>query len=714
MGSYFSVGALALAAEGANAVGAVRFTLREDVLEIDLLRVGSYRESFLPGALTEAVRFAVPYTAVRGLVRRGAVLYLALDAKVASPYHRFALTRFSDAPLDGLVGAHHRRMRARLAAVLVPAPASTLALVLAPEWLVAGALGKASLAVVVALGTWALFRALLSVRTHGGPLSDEFRDAFEHRMLERLGLRPAWLADEAPFDAPLAHAAFARAESAPRPLRAAAAPWGPSRGGTGARVGISSPVPTAPQDMLRGATFEPAGGPRARTAGHRGRFADAASYTPAPTIVAEGWDATESFPSASAIGPGASSATATGTADRGAGTGSARPGAPLAIVRATPEVGRPPAAPVPPMGPSPTVGLPLVEPETPWARAIRSTGARRGALVALAAAALGVLALSAGRTLATRDAPSRAVAGSGVGPVDDDGAAEPADASSARHPGASRAAPPPTAARAVSSSGRVLTPCSCERGDSPLWSSPPPVLSILPIPTRRGDGPLPDDISPRIDARGRGRYEFDIAIVNNGKDDLADIRLVLTFARRDARGDRAGVTDRGLFWEGALGPGRSVKWSVKAPGTEVRIDADEKRTLADVRTASGDAFFGLLRARQAAVRLHGATMLAYVGDKRAETAARQLDGLSKPQELVREMVVRAASPLRVCGAKVQGETLQVCIDNTTDDALVSPELVEPTPGGRRAKVEATIPPHSGGTATFESFGAAAEELVVQR
>ena len=48
MGFHFTIGALALASEGANAVGAVRFTMRDDALEIDLLRVGSYRESVLP------------------------------------------------------------------------------------------------------------------------------------------------------------------------------------------------------------------------------------------------------------------------------------------------------------------------------------------------------------------------------------------------------------------------------------------------------------------------------------------------------------------------------------------------------------------------------------------------------------------------------------------------------------------------------------------
>ena len=438
------------------------------------------------------------------------------------------------------------------------------------------------------------------------------------------------------------------------------------------------------------------------TSGQRGRFGDASSFTPAPTIVTDGWDSTDSFPT-----PAGSLAGLYG--------GSPRTTSPLALVRATRGDGPPPPAPVEPTAAPSDMALPLVAPEAQWARAARSPAARRGALIALGAAALGVLGLSAARTIASGDTAS--------GPA----TSAQSDATAAPSPAGSPAAGASSTARAAGSATSSAEPavamsqaddklelCSCERSDSPLWSSPPPLLSIIPIPTRKGDGPLPDDISPRVDGRGRGRYEFDIAIVNNGKDDLNDVKLVLTFARRDARGERAGVTDRGLFWEGALGPGRSVKWSVKAPGTELRIDVGERRTLADVAAAPGDAYFSLLRARQAAVRLHAATMLAYVGDRRAETAARQLEGLSKTQEATREMVVRAASPHRVCRAKVQGETLSVCIDNTGDDALVSPELVEPTQGGRRAKLLATIAPHSGALATFERFGTVAEELIVQK
>jgi hypothetical protein len=157
-----------------------------------------------------------------------------------------------------------------------------------------------------------------------------------------------------------------------------------------------------------------------------------------------------------------------------------------------------------------------------------------------------------------------------------------------------------------------------------------------------------------------------------------------------------------------------VKWSVKAPGTEVRIDADEKRTLSDVSPADADAFHGLLRARQSAVRLHGATMLAYLGDRRAEAAARSLDGLSAAEEALREAVVRAASPLRVCALRGKADVLDACVDNTSDEVLSRPTLAEPTAAGRRATIDVEIPAHEGRKVSIPAFGPAPVELIVAR
>src|SRR4051794_18468038 len=94
----FSVGAFAIAGPEGNAVGAVRLTCARDRLEIELVRVSSFTAGFAPGAVARAVSFSVPYAAVRGLVRRGRVLCLALDPAVARPHNRFTLTAFTEDP----------------------------------------------------------------------------------------------------------------------------------------------------------------------------------------------------------------------------------------------------------------------------------------------------------------------------------------------------------------------------------------------------------------------------------------------------------------------------------------------------------------------------------------------------------------------------------------------------------------------------------------
>jgi len=148
----FAITALAIAAERANAVGAVRLTCLPEGLEIELLRAAGFTEGFAPSSVAESVSFTVPYTAVRGLVRRGRSLCLALDPAVVTPHNRFALVRFTSDPAEALAGTYRARLAARWLSYLVPIPAGLLAVLLAPSDLVGGALGLASLALVVALG----------------------------------------------------------------------------------------------------------------------------------------------------------------------------------------------------------------------------------------------------------------------------------------------------------------------------------------------------------------------------------------------------------------------------------------------------------------------------------------------------------------------------------------------------------------------------------
>jgi hypothetical protein len=186
----FAVSAIAVAARRANAVGAVRLVCERDKLAIELVRAGAFSAGFVPGAIVEARSLEVPYTAVRGLVRRGPILWLALDPAVATPYSRFALARFGDGPPELLIGAYRTRERARLSMFVAPVPLGIAAAALAPASLAGGVLGLGSVAVLVALASFALLRAVTAALTWGGPSSDRHADAFEAELSRRLGLAP--------------------------------------------------------------------------------------------------------------------------------------------------------------------------------------------------------------------------------------------------------------------------------------------------------------------------------------------------------------------------------------------------------------------------------------------------------------------------------------------------------------------------------------------
>ena len=199
----FIVAALAVADGPADAVGVVQLACEDDALALTLLRAGAYRRGFIPGSLAEAVTVHVPYGAVRGLVRRGRALVLSLDRSVPMPFHRFALARFTDDPAETLAPIHRAHRAASTLAWAIPGPIGALAAALPSADLVGGALGRASVALLVALLTGAAMRGLAAWLAWGGPVSDRHREAFEEAMSARLGLLPSPRA--------LAEAASARA-----------------------------------------------------------------------------------------------------------------------------------------------------------------------------------------------------------------------------------------------------------------------------------------------------------------------------------------------------------------------------------------------------------------------------------------------------------------------------------------------------------------------
>jgi hypothetical protein len=530
---FFSVGALALAAPRANAVGAVRLTLTPTVLEVELLRVGGFSQGFASSGVAEPVRFTVPYVAVRGLVRRGRMLYLALDPGLVAPYNRFALARFTEDPAEALTRAYLSRALARWVSYLVPLPFGLLVGLLSPASLVSGSLGRASLGALAALGAWAVLREIVAWQSWGGPLSDRSRDALEVAMAERLGLLPELPAaplDETPF--PLGAArSLTRVRGAPE----AAAPALPTR----AILAVVAAAVFAVGVMV-----------------FSKRLADPAAIPP-----------------------------------------------PVETLRA---------------------GL---------GEAVRRTHG-------------------------------------GIAPEDPE-AVEPSSA--------------PAAVRAR---------CACMRADSPLWREGIPALRIL---TFSGEDDLGGAPVAKEERAGSPRFDLDVVAVNDGSHALRDVRVTLTFARRNKAGKRVGAVDRGLFWEGVLAPGHAVKWHVRAPGSEVRIDASVTGTLEDagVDPAPAVAFAELTRSRYRAVRAHGALMLAYLHDPRGREAALALDGRTAEDRVLLARIARAGLPVVACDAKVAEGRLGICVFNGGTMARGELELRGLPGGAPRVPVAGVLAVHEG-------------------
>lgn len=240
-----TVAALAVADGPADAVGVVQLACEEDGLALTLLCAGAYRRGFVPGTLARSVTLHVPYVAVRGLVRRGRALVLTLDRSVPSPFHRFALARFTDDPAEILAPVHRLHRHASRLTWSLPAPLGALAAALPSDALVGGPLGRASLALLVALASGASMRAIAAWLAWGGPASDRHREALEAALSERLGLLPVF---ERPAAQALAAAPTVRTALAPAAptVQTTLAPAAASEHAA-ASVAAASPEPRRPE-----------------------------------------------------------------------------------------------------------------------------------------------------------------------------------------------------------------------------------------------------------------------------------------------------------------------------------------------------------------------------------------------------------------------------------------------------------------------------------
>jgi len=207
-------------------------------------------------------------------------------------------------------------------------------------------------------------------------------------------------------------------------------------------------------------------------------------------------------------------------------------------------------------------------------------------------------------------------------------------------------------------------------------------------------------VVPVQDKKNRSKYDFDVSVVNNAATDIPDVTVLLTFARRNSKGERVGATDRGLYFAGPLLPGRAVKWHVKAPGSEMRVEPSVVGALdADKAVAPADLFFELSSANQRVVRIHAAKMLAFHRDPRANQILTSIGAANPGEEVVLAQIGRSLEAVFGCDIKASAEAVDVCLVNTTIHPVkvsgISLLGANGTAVADRAAVDVEVPVHDG-------------------
>lgn len=242
-------------------------------------------------------------------------------------------------------------------------------------------------------------------------------------------------------------------------------------------------------------------------------------------------------------------------------------------------------------------------------------------------------------------------------------------------PSASSSPPPKASSESTPAKPAALAPtkpaetsaggaCTCTRSHSPLWDEPIPTMSLLVL-------------SSRLLQKGeKRRVLLDIAVVNNSSEPLRDVTLSVQFYERDPppSNRRYPVSHRALFYEGPLLPGKAIKWSTEAEGTEFDVENPARQSIGikgDL-AAPANLLAELLNANHRPVRLHGAMMLAYLGDPRARDGALKLkDALREAESPYLQRVLDATGEIKVCDINVGPPSAQTpvsaCVYNSSSE-----------------------------------------------
>jgi hypothetical protein len=219
-------------------------------------------------------------------------------------------------------------------------------------------------------------------------------------------------------------------------------------------------------------------------------------------------------------------------------------------------------------------------------------------------------------------------------------------------------------AAATAPAAAAGAPCTCRRSDSVLWESPIPRLSTLVIERR--------------ERRHKDHLDLDLelGVVNNGAEDIGEVKLFVQFYERDPppSSKLTPTESRHLFFLGPLIPGQAIKWHLEAEGTEFDVTHDIKGDIdpSGSNAAPTNRLFTLLQANHRPVRLHGAMMLAYLGDPRARQGVLELrEALREDESPYLDRLFRALGNVRTCAVKVDNagtvRSANVCVHNGSAD-----------------------------------------------
>ncbi len=227
-------------------------------------------------------------------------------------------------------------------------------------------------------------------------------------------------------------------------------------------------------------------------------------------------------------------------------------------------------------------------------------------------------------------------------------------------PTASALATSPVAPAASGDSATLTGACTCKRSDSLLWRAGIPRMSTVIIDRRP------------LERHGHTHLEVDLGVVNNWDQPIPEVALLVQFYDRDPPPStkRTPTYSRPLYFEGPLMPGQAIMWHVEARGDDFDVTLPPGPLLdaSGADAAPTNELAELLKAIHRPIRLHGAMMLAFLGDPRAKEATLGLrEALREDEGPFLDRLAWTLSDVRTCAVEAakggNPRTVRACVFN---------------------------------------------------